>query len=64
METVIPGREFTMMARHCYSIEDLDAGRCSKGLMIPMGIATPTDAQPGIYFLETSGTSPYGKLPL
>ncbi|XP_001354610.2 vitellogenin-3 [Drosophila pseudoobscura] len=58
-ESVFPGNEHNFMATRCNSMQRLRDLRCP-GNEHPMGYAAPTTIR-GNYFLEVSGTSPYGK---
>ncbi|XP_016980058.1 vitellogenin-1 [Drosophila rhopaloa] len=58
-ETVYPGNEGNFMATRCSSIARLREFRCP-GDEVPMGYAVPQNIK-GNYFLEVSGSPPFGK---
>ncbi|XP_016962933.1 vitellogenin-1 [Drosophila biarmipes] len=57
-ETIYPGSENNFPATRCNSMSRLRDFRCP-GHEVPMGYAVPHDVK-GNYFLEVSGSSPYG----
>ncbi|KAH8366506.1 hypothetical protein KR084_012680 [Drosophila pseudotakahashii] len=57
-ETIYPGNERNFLAIRCSSMSRLRELRCPGG-EVPMGYEVPTHVK-GNYFLEVSGSSPYG----
>ncbi|XP_016923285.2 vitellogenin-1 [Drosophila suzukii] len=57
-ETIYPGNEMNFRATRCNSMSRLRDLRCP-GNEVPMGYNVPHDVK-GNYFLEVSGSSPYG----